>query len=180
MQCSKWSGTLAGKCNFFKVFSSTFSLAKKPMAWLCFSTIINDKLFYFLKKDQVILKNFGHRDFSRTSMTDQNGLRPQDIVIDRGVSTADAVLLLERYIWLRFNVGLSSCNCNRTLQGEVLHFANSAISTDSLRIWVCLVASHAPAGPLWLTQSSHRWCLLGSTGWTAAVVPFLFLFYLLR
>ncbi len=85
------------------------------------------------------------RAIIRMSKTDQNGLRPQDIVIDRGVSTVDPVLLLESYIRLRFNIALCAWNASAIARSKEKFFTSHgrAISTDSLRIWVRLVASHA-------------------------------------
>jgi len=86
------------------------------------------------------------RAIIRTSKTDPFGRRPQDIVVDRGLSAIDPVHLLELYVLRRFGTPLEYWNTSPHAHSKQKFFTTlqgKAISTQQLRIWVRLVAAHA-------------------------------------
>ncbi len=110
--------------------------------------------------------NLAVRAVIRTSKTDPNGLRPYDIVIDRGLTAVDPVRLLELYTLRRFGVSLACWNESRFARSKQKFFTSlqgRAISTDSLRVWVRLVARHAG---LVGTYGSHSLRIAGAC-WAA-------------
>lgn len=118
----------------------------------------------------------------RTSKTDQNGARPYDVVIDRGVTTLDPIRLIDDYVRRRYAIPLTDWNQSRFARSREKFFTSrqGPISTASLRSWVRLVASHAGLqgyyGSHSLRIAGACWAVLGGLsletimaigGWTS-------------
>lgn len=81
----------------------------------------------------------------RVSKTDPNGLRPQNIVIDQGLSVIDPIRLINNYVRRTFGITLLQWNGSFLARARLKFFTlrGQAISTTALREWVRLVAAHA-------------------------------------
>lgn len=89
---------------------------------------------------------FALRCTVRTSKTNPQGARPNDVVIERGVTAIDPLTILDRYTRLRFGTPLLQWNESIHARSTAKFFTDSsghAISTKSLRDWVRLVAAHS-------------------------------------